>query len=92
MTDARSDQLDTAVRAGDRAPMFPSRRSGNAPGMDINDLAVQTQLAGAGGSALWLILAGVLIVIVILLGFVLGQRRKDREPPPSGLHRRGDRH
>ncbi|GAA3053249.1 hypothetical protein GCM10020229_76090 [Kitasatospora albolonga] len=59
--------------------------------MDIKDFALQTQLAGAGGSALWLILAGVLIVVVILSAFVLGQRRKDREPPPTGLHRRGGR-
>ncbi|MBB4950475.1 ABC-type polysaccharide/polyol phosphate export permease [Kitasatospora gansuensis] len=52
------------------------------------DLAVQTQLADSGLGALWLIAAGAVLVAVIVLAFVLGQRAKDREPPPTGMHRR----
>ncbi|KQV13232.1 hypothetical protein ASE03_15050 [Kitasatospora sp. Root187] len=59
--------------------------------MMLMDLAVQMQLAEAGTGALWLIGAGAVLVAAIVLAFVLGQRNKDREPPPTGLHRRRNR-
>ncbi|WP_407991091.1 DUF6479 family protein [Kitasatospora sp. CMC57] len=52
---------------------------------------MQTQLAASGLGSLWLVVAGVVLVVLIVLGFVLGQRKKDREPPPTGLHRRRNR-
>jgi hypothetical protein len=38
--------------------------------------------ADGGGPHLWLIAVGAVLVLGLLLAFVLGQRRKDREPPP----------
>ncbi|WP_030270279.1 DUF6479 family protein [Streptomyces sp. NRRL B-24484] len=41
--------------------------------------------ADGSGPHLWLIAAGAALVVVLVLAFVLGRRRKDREPPPVDL-------
>ncbi|MEU1508108.1 MULTISPECIES: DUF6479 family protein [unclassified Kitasatospora] len=54
--------------------------------MAVIDLTRTTPLAADGaGAHLWLIAVGVLLVVALMLAFVLGQRRKDREPPPVDL-------
>ncbi|GAA4982543.1 LPXTG cell wall anchor domain-containing protein [Kitasatospora paranensis] len=54
--------------------------------MALTDLAQQIPLATGGtGAHLWLIAVGAVLVLGLLLAFVLGQRRKDREPPPADL-------
>ncbi|MER8186108.1 hypothetical protein [Kitasatospora sp. NPDC094015] len=51
--------------------------------MAVIDLAQPATLAADGaGPHLWLIVIGAVLVLAILLAFVLGQRREDREPPP----------
>ncbi|WP_033825593.1 DUF6479 family protein [Kitasatospora sp. MBT63] len=53
--------------------------------MASTDLALQIPLAADGaGAHLWLITVGAVLVLGLVLAFVLGQRRKDREPPPTG--------
>ncbi|WP_431683217.1 hypothetical protein [Kitasatospora sp. KL5] len=47
--------------------------------------------ANGAGPHLWLIAAGAALVVVLVLAFVLGQRRKDREPPPVDTHYDGRR-
>ncbi|WP_371493936.1 hypothetical protein OG871_02610 [Kitasatospora sp. NBC_00374] len=54
--------------------------------MAVTRLTQPVPLAADGaGAHLWLIAVGAVLVLAILLAFVLGQRRKDREPPPADL-------
>lgn len=44
-----------------------------------------TELAALAFDELWLIGAGAVLVVLIVLAFILGQRYKDKEPPPVDL-------
>ncbi|WP_052433166.1 DUF6479 family protein [Streptacidiphilus carbonis] len=46
-------------------------------------MSAHLQLASASSAGIYLVIVGVVIVAVLIGAFVLGSRRKRREPPPN---------